>query len=258
MNLSNRSILIVCNNDDRYLFKNYLSEFNCTYKESLPNVRDYLKLKHFDSLLLYSEINYTKDEEMVLKYISECFSNLNSIAILKKTEVKLSHYLGRNGIKEVLLTDELDKLESLLLSSHGPKITLDKFKISVEVCPPLLQRILRFMENNYLFIFTITDIANYIGISECTITRIFQKNNFCSPKRLLMYFKITHSIELLKNSDLKIKEIANLSGFTNEQRYIECFRKMLCLSPTEYKKLKEGNILKSVKFKIAIKSILIS
>jgi AraC-like DNA-binding protein len=219
-----------------YLFKNYLSAFDCTYKESVLKVREYLKLKHYDSLLLYSEINCTKDEEIVLKYISESFPNLDSIAIVKKTGVKLSHFLGRNGIKEVLHTDELDKLTPILLRSNDTKISLDKLGISIEKTSPLLQKILRFMESNYLTIFTITDIATYVEVDECTISRECQKNNLCPPKRLLMYFKVMHSVELLQNTDFKIKEIANLSGFTNEQRYIECFIRVFNESPGYFRR----------------------
>jgi AraC-like DNA-binding protein len=172
---------------------------------------------------------------MVLKYIAECFPNMNSIAVLKKTEVKLSHFLGMNNIKEVIDIDELDTLDSLIKKTAGTKISLDKFKIKIDNYPPLLQKILRFVENNYLTIFTITDIAIDIGVTECTITREFQKNKLCPPKRLLMYFKILHSVELLRNTDLKIKEIAGLSGFTNEQRLIECFIRVYNISPTEFR-----------------------
>jgi transcriptional regulator GlxA family with amidase domain len=98
-----------------------------------------------------------------------------------------------------------------------------------------LQKALRFIEDNYLTIFTITDIANYIGVTECTITREFQKNKLCPPKRLLMYFKVMHSEQLLQNTELKVKEIANLSGFTNEQRYIECFKRVYYVSPAGFR-----------------------
>lgn len=98
------------------------------------------------------------------------------------------------------------------------------------------KKILLFIESRYLTICNMTDIANYIGVTENTITREFHKYNLCSPKRLLMYFKVKHSIELLRNSDLKIREIANLSGFTNEQRYIECFAKVFHSTPSNYRR----------------------
>jgi AraC-like DNA-binding protein len=237
----NKNILIICDLENKYLFKFCLSSFECTYKETILQIRNALKIKHFDVLLLYCEISCTADEIMTLKYVTKHYSNITTIAILKKTEVKLSHFLGKIGIKEILYIDELGELSSMINKTNNAKVTLSKLKISLNNLSPLLQKILLFMENNYLNIFTITDIANDFGISECTISRIFQKYKICSPKQLLRQFKVVHSMELLQTTDLKIKEIANLSGFTNEQRYIESFTKVFKTSPSMYR-IKLGTI----------------
>jgi AraC-like DNA-binding protein len=235
MKPNNSSTLIVCNDDDRYMFNHYLKAFDCEYKNSILKVREILRQKHFDNLLLYTKIDCSREEEMVLRYLSEHFPNLNSVAVVKKDACKLSHFLGVNGIKRILHNNEIDELSQIFSGTTGTRITIDKFKISLDELTPQAQKILYYIERNYLTIFTITDIANYAGINECTITREFQKNNLCPPKRLLMYFKVMHSVELLKNSDLKIKEIADISGFTNEQRYIECFGRVHSVSPTEFR-----------------------
>jgi YesN/AraC family two-component response regulator len=235
MDLKSKNVLIVCDHEDQYLFKNYLSTHNCTYKESLSKARGSLKKEHFDGLLLYCEINCNPETEKMLQYFSENFPNLNSTVLLKKPEVKVSHFLGKNGIKHIILFNELDYLESHFSNINKTKITLDKFQIVLANLSPLLQKILHYIEGNYLNIFTITDIANYLSVNECTITREFKKHNLTSPKRLLMYFKVKHSVELLKNSDLKIKEIACLSSFTNEQRFNECFKKVFTEPPEKYR-----------------------
>jgi AraC-like DNA-binding protein len=234
-----KNILIVCNNKERNLFKKYLSAFDCTYLESLSMVREPLRSKHYGYLLLYCEINGSKTEEIILKYISVCFPDLHSIAILSKTEVKLSHFLGRNGIREIIHTDELYRLASLFLHTYGTKITLSGLNITIENYPPLIQKLLGFMEDNYLSILMVADIAKYAGISEATVAHEFQKNNLAPPKQLLLLFKVTHSVELLNKTNLKIKEIACLSGFTSEKRYMECFEKVHGIPPSRYKK-KQG------------------
>jgi AraC-like DNA-binding protein len=192
--------------------------------------------------LLYNEIKCTYKEELVFKYISECFPKLKSIALIKKTEAKSSYFLGKNGVKNVIFTDELDCLEQLLSRHKGGKIACIDYNIIIEEYPPLLQRVLHFIEDEYLTIFSVTDISTYIGVTECTITREFKKNCICSPKRLVLYFKVMHSVELLKNSDLRVKEIANLSGFSNERRYTECFERVLFKSPSEFRNQITNNV----------------
>jgi AraC-like DNA-binding protein len=230
------NILIICDINRKHLLENSLTDFNCCYKNSLSNVHESLRLKHYDFLLLFIEFNCNKIEEFLFKYISEVFPNLNSIAILKKTDGKVSHFLGKNGIMEIIYFDELDNLSSLLLRVNCTNIKLERFTNSIENYSPLLQKLLRFIEKYYLSILTISEIADSIGINESTVDREFQKSNLGPPKRLLLHFKVMHSMELLCNTDLRIKEVACLSGFTSVQRYIECFIRIYKMSPAEYRK----------------------
>ncbi len=187
-------------------------------------------------MLLHGGIRCSKEEELILRFVSSSFSNLNSIAILRKDEVKISHFLGKSGIKEVIYTDELDQLSDSLLRKCETKITLGRFLIKSEDFSHLMQKTLQFIESNYLNIYSLTEVANEVGVTENTIDREFQKHSICSPKRLLMYFKVMHSVDLLIKTDFKIKEIAAISGFTNEQRFIECFKRIFNISPSEYRK----------------------
>ncbi|NOU17764.1 MAG: helix-turn-helix transcriptional regulator [Bacteroidales bacterium] len=227
--------LIICNHNDEYIFKPYLTRYECHFVSTLSKIRYKLTKYHFDILLLYINFEQTTDEYIILNYIGASFPNIYSIAILKEPSYRTSHFLGTCNVKEVLAYSELNLLDSKLSNIHNTKITLTKFSIFIENHPMNMQKILAFIEQNYLNIFTITDIADYIGVTESTISREFQKNKLCSPKRLLMYFKVMHSVELLKRTGLKIKEIANLSGFTNEQRFIECFIRVFGKSPSEFR-----------------------
>jgi len=231
--------LIICNHNDEYIFKPYLLQYECHFVNTLSKIRFKLTKHHFDILLLYIDFEQTPREHIILNYISASFPNIYSIAILKEPNCRISHFLGTCGVKEVLAFSELNILDNKLSNIHNTKISLTKFSIFIENHPVNLQKILSFIEQNYLNIFTITDIADYIGVTESTISREFQKNNLCSPKRLLMYFKVMHSVELLMSTNFKIKQIASLSGFTNEQRYIECFIRVFHISPTDYKKNNE-------------------
>lgn len=228
-----KNILIICNEEDKFIFKNYLNGYNCIYLQDLSKTQITLKKIHFDYLLLYTDISFSKSDELILNYISDCFPNIYSVAVLKKNAIRLSHFLGKAGIKEIIQVSEIDTLNKLFNNISCTRINLSSMQIEIVKYPAQFQRILKFIEKNYLTIFTISDISNYIGLNECTITREFQKFGLCSPKRLLMNLKVMHSIELLKNTDLRIKEIASLSGFTNEQRYIECFLRIYKCSPSE-------------------------
>jgi AraC-like DNA-binding protein len=230
-----KKILVICESSEEYIFKSYLLKYEFIFVNTLSKVKTQLTKKHFDILLMCINFELTPREHMLLNYITNNFPKVYSIAILKTPNCRISHFLGANGVKDVLTYSELKTLDTIFSNTLNTKITLNKFSISIENYPLHTQKILGFIEKNYLTIFTITDVADYIGVTECTIAREFQKNKICPPKRLLMYFKVMHSVELLKRTGLKIKEIANLSGFTNEQRFIECFVRVFGISPSEFR-----------------------
>ena len=80
-----------------------------------------------------------------------------------------------------------------------------------------------------------TEIAMQLNIHESTLSREFKKNNITNPKRLLLYFKVGHASNLMKNKGLNLKKIAHQSGFSNEQRFNECFKRLFNETPNVYR-----------------------
>jgi AraC family L-rhamnose operon transcriptional activator RhaR/AraC family L-rhamnose operon regulatory protein RhaS len=99
----------------------------------------------------------------------------------------------------------------------------------------VLRKSLRYIEQHYLTLMNTSEVADFAGISECTLSREFKKFNLPGPKRLLMYCKIKHATHLMRNEELKIKQIAAMSGFTNVKRFHECFQMVFECSPGEYR-----------------------
>jgi AraC-like DNA-binding protein len=235
-NMSHNSLnlLIVCNN--RNLLDNYLINYKCTYIQSYSEAYDILKFNCFDTFILNRGIYCTNEEKLFLKHISKSFPKLNSIAILGENDIKQSHFLGKNGINDILLNSEFNMLDSLIVKQkNNTKKIIEDLNISINNYPLQLQNILRFIGNEYLSINTVSDIAIHINITECTIIRLFKKNGLNSPKKILIIIKLLHSVEMLINTTCKIKEISFFSGFNNEYIYINCFKRVLAISPTEFK-----------------------
>lgn len=57
-----------------------------------------------------------------------------------------------------------------------------------------------------------------------------------SLKEFIMDIRLKRSTQLLKESDLTISEIADLTGFVNPKYFSICFKKHFELTPSEFKK----------------------
>jgi len=57
-----------------------------------------------------------------------------------------------------------------------------------------------------------------------------------SPSDYMKEYKLNHAIELLKNTDMSISDIAYQSGFSDAGYFGKCFRKRYNMSPREFQK----------------------
>lgn len=82
---------------------------------------------------------------------------------------------------------------------------------------------------------TIEDMSHYVGKSPSQITKVFKATYNITPYEYLIKTKINLSKNLLKNTSLTIKEIAERLSFTDEYYFSNIFKKRVGISPKFYR-----------------------
>lgn len=85
----------------------------------------------------------------------------------------------------------------------------------------------------------VTDIANKVGISRSHLNLSFQKELNLSVQRFLIDFRMHKAANLLINTTMSIKEIANLIGYHDQLVFSKAFKKKFGLSPKNYRTYKD-------------------
>lgn len=172
-------------------------------------------------------------------HFKNTFYSVPTIAIISNKDINLAHLCGKIGIDKVFDLNNILGLEDLVISvvnSCNSEVKLCEFKIDMGTSSIIIRRALTFIEKYYTELMGVTEIADYLGITESTLSREFKRNNLIGPKKVLLYFKTRHAIKLMTNTNYQLKIVSQLSGFTNEKRLIESFNKLFFLSPNEYRK----------------------
>ncbi|KAA6347134.1 Sensor histidine kinase TmoS [termite gut metagenome] len=83
--------------------------------------------------------------------------------------------------------------------------------------------------------FNIDDIAANIGLSRSAFFKKLKSLTGFAPVDLIKEIRLSKSVELIKNTDQNISEIAFAVGFKDSGYYTKCFRKKYHKTPTEYR-----------------------
>ena len=83
---------------------------------------------------------------------------------------------------------------------------------------------------------TLKDIAKALDVNYVYLSRVYSKNTSIRFNDLINSFRLTKSINLLKDSKLTISEVSYLCGFGSIRNFNRIFLKEMKCTPKEYRK----------------------
>ncbi|MBR0532042.1 MAG: response regulator, partial [Bacteroidales bacterium] len=81
---------------------------------------------------------------------------------------------------------------------------------------------------------SIDKIAESMNLSRSSLYRKIKNLSGISPNEFIRVCRLKHAAELLKNKDLRVSEVAYISGFNSPSYFIKCFQKSFGMTPKEY------------------------
>ena len=90
-----------------------------------------------------------------------------------------------------------------------------------------LEPVISYIKENYAYEITLGELAAILPMSEGQFSRVFKQTMKLSPIQYLMRYRILQSCKLLQDTEKKIGEIANLSGFNNISYFNSELRKRI-------------------------------
>ncbi len=98
-----------------------------------------------------------------------------------------------------------------------------------------LRKSMEYIEKNYFQNITIENIASNLGLSRNYFSAMFKDNFNISPKEYITEYRMEKACELLKGSNLSVKEISFCVGYIDPLYFSKAFKKVKCCPPQKYK-----------------------
>ncbi|WP_407267834.1 helix-turn-helix domain-containing protein [Radiobacillus sp. PE A8.2] len=96
--------------------------------------------------------------------------------------------------------------------------------------------VLAYMKNHYTQDLSVEEIAESVNLNPAYLSRIFKQSVGKTMVEYLTEIRLQKSVELLSESTLTVKEIAESVGYNNVNSYIRFFKKYEGMTPGEYRK----------------------
>ena len=97
------------------------------------------------------------------------------------------------------------------------------------------QVIQRYIHDNYMYDLSMQDLAQMMNYSEAYFSRLFKQ---CFGRNFTSYiaeYRVNEARQLLKQSNVNIKEIGRAVGYPDSNYFTKVFRRITGQSPTEYR-----------------------
>ena len=153
-------------------------------------------------------------------------------------------YITKPFSKEYLLARIDQLLSERLLFRERIRLQMENQKTTEEDSYEqyLVKKDVQFLEKIHQVIeesmddsdFNIDTIASGIGLSRSAFFKKLKSLTGLAPVDLVKEIRLNKSVELIKNTDLSISEIAFAVGFKDSGYYSKCFRKKYNQTPREY------------------------
>lgn len=150
-------------------------------------------------------------------------------AIIRKS-CELSSSIESNNSNDILLLQYLYKLV-YQLQAQFPK----SYTTSVNIINQDMQKAIQYINNNYYKNIQITDVAQYANLTRSYLYKLFKKSFDVSPKSYLTYIRMYHASELLKQTNLPIKQIAENVGYQDPLLFSKNFKQHFEMTATNYR-----------------------
>lgn len=92
--------------------------------------------------------------------------------------------------------------------------------------------IMEFMNENYMYEFSMEELAHYTGRSLATFKRDFKKISDLTPEKWLIRKRLEAAYAMMKNGGKKVVDVYAEVGFKNPSHFSTAFKKQYGVSPT--------------------------
>lgn len=148
-----------------------------------------------------------------------------------------------NEIENMQTIDELENFEAKMVEGFSSQVR----EIKNQTYSPAVLNSIYYIDNHLCDDLSIKKIAKEVYLNPCYLSSLFHQETGLTISDWIKQKRIEESSKLVLNSNEDIADIAFFYRFCSQSYYVQCFKKIMGLTPGEYRKktrlLKNSNYI---------------
>lgn len=103
-----------------------------------------------------------------------------------------------------------------------------------EKCPPAVNKIVCYIQENYTHRITLEEICESLNISKQYCMRLFKSHMRSTINDYILNIRMRHAAYLLRHTYMNVNEAANYLGFSSVSYFSRVFKKFYGIAPSSY------------------------
>lgn len=161
-----------------------------------------------------------------------------SKSYIPSSQVPIEVYTSLNNLhQEAPIENNLGIITGYLYLIIGkllPFLNLEKNQ--KDISGDLIERVLSYIQANYLDPINLTSISSHLNISPFSLSRIFSHNIGLRLDKYINEMRINYANYLLSSTNKKITEIALECGFETLRTFNRAYKNVTSVTPRDYRK----------------------
>lgn len=195
----------------------------------LKKIRTNIETSHVPVILLTAKTTIESKLEGLSYGADDYITKPFSVAYLKARITNLLNQ--RKRLQNIFDSFDKNRIEENTVKEYDPKPYLITDQ-DEEIMQKIMLSIEENMDNND---FSVEDLGNVVGLNRTTFFYKIKSLTGFSPVEFIRDVRIKRAAQLLTSSQLLIKEIAYMTGFSDMKYFTKSFKNKYGLTPTEYR-----------------------
>lgn len=159
-----------------------------------------------------------------------------ALELLSVLLVRQNRFVSVEQADAVRMMETVEELRAMLWNAFREIWkSADEMEEEDDFHRKIIKKAIEYMKQNYTRAISLQDVADHVSVSRNYFSEMFKRVTGQNFIDFLIYLRLKQSSALLRTTTLKVYEVAEMSGFNDVKYFSKLFKKMMKMSPAEFR-----------------------